>query len=128
MLILACLAGDLLAGCKEERKISAFPDRYSGVGMELEMRDSSPYIVRPISGGPAEEAGVSAGEKLVAVDGESTQGMTLAQVVEMVRGPKGTEVRLTLQKKGRTRTLTVRRGRLARTGKGERSGSAYTAH
>lgn len=126
--LLGCaLLWSALAGCKDKRKISAFPDSYSGVGMELEMRDGMPFVVRPIGGGPAAAAGVLAGEKLVAVDGESTEGMTLAQVVERVRGPKGSAVRLTLEMRGKQRTLPVRRGKLERTDTTERSGSAYKA-
>ena len=117
----------LQSGCKEERTISAFPDNYSGVGMELEMKDGSPYVVRPIEGGPAAAAGVLAGEKLAAIDGEPTDGMNLAKVVERVRGPKGTAVRLTLEQGGKKRTVSVMRGKLKRTGVSDRSGSAYEA-
>jgi len=121
------LALPLFPGCSEDRKLSAFPDSYSGVGMELEMRDGSPYVVRPIEGGPAAAAGVLAGEKLAAIDGVSTEGMTLAQVVERVRGPKGTAVRVTLEKAGKKRTIPVMRGKLKRTGASDRSGKAYQA-
>ena len=53
-----------------------------------------------LPGSPAEEGGVLAGDRLVAVDDRSVEGSTLDEVVDWVRGPRGTDVRLSLLRDG----------------------------
>ena len=72
-----------------------------GIGAELTFRDGMVVIVAPIKGSPAARAGLLPGDIIVAVNGEETQGQTLQQVVQRIRGPKGTTVLLTIQREGK---------------------------
>ncbi|MDD5469491.1 MAG: S41 family peptidase [Candidatus Peribacteraceae bacterium] len=72
-----------------------------GIGAELTFRDGMIVIVAPIKGSPAARAGLLPGDMILAVDGEEIQGQTLQQVVGRIRGPKGTRVRLTIQREGK---------------------------
>ncbi len=69
---------------------------FSGIGARLGVKDGMPMIVAPFDGSPADLAGVKAGDIIMAVDGEDTTTWDLGQVVDNIRGPKKTEVVLTL--------------------------------
>jgi carboxyl-terminal processing protease len=82
-----------------------------GIGAELTMKDGIVTVVSPLKGSPAEKAGLLPGDVIVKVDGETLQGLTLDDVVDRIRGPKGTNVALLV---GRTSapgplTFTIRR-------------------
>ncbi|MBU0708297.1 S41 family peptidase [Patescibacteria group bacterium] len=72
---------------------------YEGIGAQLGFSDHQLVVIAPLKGSPAEEVGVQSGDSILEVDGESTQGWSLAEAVSNIRGEKGTEVELTL---GRT--------------------------
>jgi carboxyl-terminal processing protease len=74
--------------------------KFSGVGMELAMKDKAVMVVSPIDGSPAAQAGIRTDDRVLAVDGESVDGLTLGQVVARIRGPVGKEVRLRLRNPG----------------------------
>lgn len=69
---------------------------YSGVGMTVEMSDRLVTIVSTFRGSPAEEAGIRPGDIILAVDGESTEGQNLDEVVGRIKGPEETTVQLTV--------------------------------
>ncbi len=73
---------------------------FSGVGMEITMKDGILTIVSPIEGTPAYKAGLKANDKILAIDGVSTKHMTLMDAVKRLRGPKGTKVTITVMRKG----------------------------
>ncbi len=77
-----------------------------GIGAELSSQDGQPVIVAPIPGSPAQKAGIRAGDIIVRVNGQPVTGLTLDQVVNLVRGPVGSSVTLTVLHKGET-TLTA---------------------
>lgn len=70
--------------------------QFTGIGAELGMKDKQIVIVAPLAGSPAEKAGVKAGDAVVKVDGKSTFGWTLSQAVDKIRGPKGSDVMLSI--------------------------------
>jgi membrane-associated protease RseP (regulator of RpoE activity) len=72
-------------------------ETYEGIGASLTSGDGTIQIVSPYRGSPAERAGLRAGDIVLAVDGESTDGWTLYDVVLRLRGPRGTEVVLTVR-------------------------------
>jgi carboxyl-terminal processing protease len=72
---------------------------FSGIGAELGMKDKQVVVVSPLDGSPAERAGIKAGDAIVKVNDEFTFGWSLNQTVEKIRGPKGTEVALTVVQK-----------------------------
>jgi len=69
---------------------------FEGIGMQIDTKDDQLQVVAPLEGTPAQKAGLRAGDKVVAVDGKSTVGITVEEVVSWIRGPKGTEVVLTV--------------------------------
>jgi carboxyl-terminal processing protease len=90
---------------KAERQ--ALSGSVQGIGAEVQMRNGIPVIVAPLPNSPAERAGVVAGDVIHAVDGTSTAGMSIDQVVNLVRGKPGTTVSLTLVHPGATALTTV---------------------
>ncbi len=78
---------------------------FTGIGIEITIRDQVLTVVSPIEGTPAYKAGLKAGDKIVKIDGKSTKNMTLMDAVKRIRGPKGTEVRLTIIRKGEKEPL-----------------------
>ena len=73
-----------------------------GIGAEMTSRNGQPTIVAPIPGSPAQKAGIRPGDVIVRVNGQEVAGLTLDQVVNLVRGPVGTSVTLTIIHKGET--------------------------
>ncbi len=69
---------------------------FSGIGIEISIRNSRLVVVSPIEDSPAYRAGVKAGDIILEIDGVSTQDITLADAVKRIRGPKGEAVVLTI--------------------------------
>lgn len=65
-----------------------------GIGAELTTQDDAVMVVTPLKGSPAERAGILPKDIIIEVEGESTEGWTLNDVVTRVRGPQGTNVKL----------------------------------
>jgi carboxyl-terminal processing protease len=80
---------------------------YSGVGMTVEMKDNLVTIVSTFKGSPAELAGIEPGDIILAVDGGSTEGMNLDEVVTEIKGPEDTTVTLTIYRPPASTTTTV---------------------
>ncbi len=85
---------------------------FEGIGAEMAMRDGVVTVVAPLEGMPAEAAGIRAGDKILKINGEGTEALTLDEAVKKIRGPKDTEVTLTLYSDGdeSTHEVTVKRG------------------
>jgi carboxyl-terminal processing protease len=71
---------------------------FGGIGIEITIRDGVLTVVSPIEGTPAYDLGIQAGDQILRVDGESTKEMTLMEAVKKMRGPKGTNVVLTIMR------------------------------
>lgn len=78
---------------------------FSGVGIEITVRDNVLTVVSPIEGTPAYKAGIHAGDKIVRIDGKPTMDMTLTDAVKGIRGKKGTTVNLTIMREGAEKPL-----------------------
>ncbi len=73
---------------------------FSGVGMEVGIRDDMVTIIAPIPDSPAEKAGLMAGDVIVRINDEPTDGIGVDEAVRQIRGEKGTEVRLSIFRDG----------------------------
>ncbi len=73
---------------------------FEGIGAHVSMRDDRIVIVAPILGSPAEAAGILAGDIILGIDGDSTQGLTLLEAVSRIRGERGTLVVLSILHEG----------------------------
>lgn len=82
---------------------------YVGVGITVKEGTGGIEITKVTAGGPGEEAGILAGDLIVAVDGADVRECTVAQVRDLVRGEKNTEVKLTVVRDGTEQTVTVTR-------------------
>lgn len=80
---------------------------FSGIGAEVGMKNGNVVVVAPLDDSPAAKAGIRAQDIIVKVNGESTDGMTVDEAVNKIRGDKGTQVTLTLFRDGDTNTFDV---------------------
>jgi carboxyl-terminal processing protease len=70
---------------------------FSGVGIEISIKNEILTVIAPLGGTPAEAAGVVAGDQILAIDGKSSEGLTLSEAGILIRGATGTAVTLTIR-------------------------------
>ncbi|UOQ45765.1 S41 family peptidase [Halobacillus salinarum] len=80
---------------------------FEGIGAEVSMVDDKVTVVAPIKGSPAEKAGIKPNDQILKVDGKSVEGMELYDAVLKIRGKKGSEVKLQIDRPGSEDLLTV---------------------
>ena len=80
---------------------------FGGLGIEITIKNDVLTVVSPIEGTPAYKAGVKPGDEIVKINDDFTKGMTLTDAVKMMRGPKGSKIRLTLHREGIPDLFTV---------------------
>lgn len=73
---------------------------FSGIGIEITIRDGVLTVVSPIEGTPAYNQGLKAGDQLIKINGQFTKDMTLMDAVKQLRGPRGKTVKITIHRKG----------------------------
>ncbi len=78
-----------------------------GIGAELKLENGAVMVVNPLKGSPAERAGLLPDDIVTEVNKASLDGKTLTEVVALIRGPKGTSVTLTVERKGKTNPLQL---------------------
>jgi len=90
--------------------------KYYGVGMVVAPRENHTVVMAPYVGAPAYNAGLRPGDVIVKVDGKSTDGMTTSEVADMLKGPKGTIVKIQVTREGYAEPLlfTVTRDEIPR--------------
>ena len=74
--------------------------QFSGIGIEIALKDRVLTVVSPIEGTPAYQAGLKPGDQIVKINGNLTKNITLMEAVKMIRGPKGSKVTLTINREG----------------------------
>src|SRR5579859_2783281 len=82
--------------------------RYYGVGMYIVARpkDNKVQVVSPFMGSPAFRAGIKPGDVLLSVEGKDVSGLPSAKISEMLKGPRGTTVHITMHREGAEQPLT----------------------
>ena len=80
---------------------------FGGLGIEVTQEEGFIKVVSPIDGTPADEAGIEAGDFITHVDGESVLGLTLDAAVDMMRGPVGSEIVITVLREGENEPFDV---------------------
>jgi carboxyl-terminal processing protease len=78
---------------------------FSGVGIEISVRDNVLTVVSPIEGTPAYKAGIQAGDKIIKIDSKLTNDLSLQEAVKAIRGEKGTKIILTIVREGLDKPL-----------------------
>ena len=79
--------------------------KYYGVGMTVGPRNNKVIVIAPFAGTPAYRAGIRPGDIIVAVDGKPTDNMSTGDVADLLKGPKGTTVHITILREGTDKPL-----------------------
>src|SRR5215468_2545143 len=79
--------------------------KYYGVGMTVGPRNNKVIVIAPFVGTPAYRAGIRPGDIIAAVDGKATDNMSTSDVADLLKGPKGTTVRITILREGSEKPL-----------------------
>lgn len=80
---------------------------FDGIGVTVEMLDRMVVVVAPLPDTPGEKAGIRAGDIIMAVNDEKLDGLSLTEAVSRIRGPRGTEVRLTIFRQGMREPMQI---------------------
>lgn len=85
---------------------------FGGLGIEISIQNGVLTIISPIEDAPAWKAGIKAGDKIVAIDGQSTKGLSLVEASQLMRGKKGSKIVLTIVREGndKPQPITIVRG------------------
>ena len=81
---------------------------YAGLGIEVDVRDGWLIVVTPLSGSPAERAGIQPGDRIIEIAGRSTKGWTNEEASKVLRGKPGTMLSLKVERPGVTTPLELR--------------------
>jgi carboxyl-terminal processing protease len=79
---------------------------YYGVGMQVGTRNGKTVVMAPFPGSPAYKAGLRPGDTIETVDGKPTNNLTTTEVADLLKGPRGTEVKIAVSREGATDALT----------------------
>mgnify|MGYP005839111767 CR=1 FL=1 len=82
-----------------------FEGEFQGIGIEFDIIGDFITVISPIPGAPADQVGIQAGDKIVAIEDTSAKGITQQEVFEKLRGKKGTQVNVTVVRPGRSDSL-----------------------
>ena len=78
---------------------------FGGLGIEVSMESGVVKVISPIDDTPASRAGIKAGDYIVKIDNTQVQGKSLSEAVELMRGPVGTSIKLTIRRRGEKKAL-----------------------
>ena len=101
--------------CSKAKVVDPFPTSFGGVGLELRIEGDTPIVIRALPGGAADEAGLQPGDPIIAIDGISTKGLHLGDVIMRLRGQPETQVSLTVQRKQQRVTVVMLRRNMTKT-------------
>jgi carboxyl-terminal processing protease len=94
---------------EREQNREGLSGNYEGIGIEIENRDDKVVVVAPMEGTPADRAGIEPGDVVVAVNGEKVGDDGLSEVVDEIRGPEGTDVKVSIVRDGDERVFDLER-------------------
>lgn len=90
-----------------KRFIEDVKGTFEGVGMEIGIREGQLQVIAPLEGTPAQRAGLRPGDKIIKVNDTSTADISIEEAVNLIRGPRGTEVTLTIYREEWAKTKEV---------------------
>jgi carboxyl-terminal processing protease len=80
---------------------------FGGVGMEIGIRNNTLIVISPLKGTPAERAGIKSGDKILKIDDKATTDMSAEKAASLIRGERGTSVKLTILKKNSEKPVEI---------------------
>ncbi len=80
--------------------------QFGGLGIEVSMESGVVKVISPIDDTPASKAGMKAGDYIVKIDGSQVQGKSLSEAVDLMRGPVGSGIELTVRRSGEKKAIT----------------------
>jgi len=86
---------------------SSTSGEFNGLGLEVGMEDGYITIISPIDGSPAAAANLQSGDIILKLDNAPVQGMSLSEAIEIMRGPKGSEIELSIGRAGESQPFSV---------------------
>lgn len=99
---------------KEE--VEAFDEQtsgnYAGIGVEVEMVENKLTVVSPVDDSPAQQAGIKAGDVIVRINNQLVSGMSLQEIVSLMRGSEGSKVRLEVDREGKIEEFEIVRAQI----------------
>ena len=81
---------------------------YTGLGVQVDVRDGWPTVLAPLPGGPAERAGLQTGDRIVEAAGKTTKGLTGEEMRNVLRGPIGSSLSVVIERPGSTNRIQIR--------------------
>ena len=79
---------------------------FGGLGIEIGMEAGVVKVISPIDGTPAAKAGIKAGDYIIKINNTQVQGKSLSEAVDLMRGPAGSPIELTIRRRGEKKALT----------------------
>ncbi|PIQ73709.1 peptidase S41 [Candidatus Roizmanbacteria bacterium CG11_big_fil_rev_8_21_14_0_20_36_8] len=83
--------------------------KFEGIGAQLGLKNNSIVVIAPLKDSPAQTAGLKTGDYIIKVDGKSTEGWTLYETVSKIRGPKDSQVKLTVLRDAAEKEISITR-------------------
>ncbi len=80
---------------------------FGGVGMEVTTKNGFLKVITPFEGSPAEKAGIKPKDLIIEIEGKTTKGMVVQEAVKLLRGPKGSSVNVTIERKGESNPIKI---------------------
>jgi carboxyl-terminal processing protease len=80
---------------------------FSGLGLEVGMENGFVKVISPIDDTPAQQAGIESGDIILKLDNHPVKGMSLNEAIEIMRGPKGSSIDITIAREGRNQPFTL---------------------
>jgi carboxyl-terminal processing protease len=87
---------------------------FDGIGIEFNIFNDTIVVISPLSGGPSEALGVQSGDKIIRVDDKNVAsiGVTISDVMKLLKGPRGTEVKVTVLRRGKETDFNIVRDKI----------------
>jgi C-terminal peptidase prc len=97
----------------DQKQLSGQDESFVGIGATMKHVAGKIIIMTPIENGPASKAGLHANDEIIAVDGQAVSSKTLDDVVKTIRGPAGTSVEISVQRKEKLILFTIVRSKIS---------------
>ncbi|RMI08709.1 MAG: S41 family peptidase, partial [Calditrichaeota bacterium] len=85
---------------KVKENKESFAGKYEGIGIQFDIINGYLTVIAPIPGSPSDQLGIRSGDRIIKINGESAIGLTSDEVISRLKGPRGTAVRVTIQRPG----------------------------